>query len=171
MRALLILLAFAFAPFPAAAQVAPTPDITTITRNLAAIWRPLPTAPSGPPDQIFATACTGAVEEMERLIAALPADAGPTTVTGMRTTAGLLFIPAAAPGQIYVFPSPALAPMAGGLGVFTVPDAAQGRLDLTDSSGGAFALQLGRAGGRSMLRILWPERPAQTFVGCASSLD
>lgn len=169
MRRLLFLAALGLA-LPAAAQTS-GPDLATATRNLSAIWRPLPPDAAGPPDQIFATACAGALDELEGLFASLPEDAEPGADTTVRTTRALVLVPAADAGAVFVFPSIDMTRIAPGLGRFTVVNPAQARVDIADATGARIPVQIGQAGGRSLLRILWPGQPPQTFVGCASTLN
>lgn len=172
MRRLLITLALACAA-PAAAQTPATAPSETaqVQRGLSAIWRQLPQNPSGGPEAIFAAACEGALAELDELAAAFPAQLTPDAVRGLRTTRGLVIVAGAEPGQVFVFPSPALAGMVGGLGAFTLGDRAQGRVDLRDAAGSLTQLQLGSAGGRAVMRILRPNAGPLTFVGCAPTSD
>ncbi len=170
MRALILALALCVA-LPAAAQSASTGDIAHVSRLLGAIWRPLPANSTGTPTAIFESACEGAIEELEVLAGTLPAETTPQAVMGLRTTRGLVFIAGADPGQMFVFPSPALTAITGGAGSFTVTDRAQGRLDFRDGAGAVQHLQVGVAAGKTMLRLLRPDGAAQTFVGCASTAN
>jgi hypothetical protein len=171
MRPLLIALALAFAA-PAAAQTQTAQDeAARVARHLGALWRPLPANPTGAPDEVFAAACDGAIAELNQLADNLPENIQPEAVRGLRTTRGLVMVPGAEAGQMFLFPNPSLRTIAGGLGSFTVVDAAQGRIDLRDAAGALTQIQLGQAGGKSMLRILVPNGAPQTFVGCAPTVD
>lgn len=148
-----------------------TGELAVVARHLGALWRPLPASPAGVADDVFASACAGALEELEVLAAQFPEDLTPEAVRGLRATQGLALSPGAEPGQIFVFPSPTMRSVAGGLGRFAIFDAAQGRIDLTDAAGATLRLQLGQAGGRSVLRILREGEQPQAFVGCAPTVD
>ncbi|MGE0740795.1 MAG: hypothetical protein AB7O98_05580 [Hyphomonadaceae bacterium] len=145
--------------------------MTLVARHLGALWRPLPAAPTGTADEVFAAACDGAIPELEQLATSLPQQVHPEAVRGLRTTRGLALVPGSDPGQMFLFPSPELRSIAGGLGSFTVVDAGQGRIDLVDAAGTTIQTQLGQAGGRSVLRILSEGQPPQSFVGCAPTVD
>lgn len=149
---------------PVAAQT-PNPEIERATRALAAMWRPTQgelTASS------LQAACAGAVEEMAAVEAALPPILTPASLSRVRSLRGLLIIPAEeASGQAYFFPPPDLAWFAPGLGAFTVISEAEGFIGVRDAAGTEIAFQLGRAGGRAVLRIRSPEGAIVPFVGCA----
>jgi hypothetical protein len=173
MRQILFALVLATAS-PTAAQSAPpaaSDEAALVQHRLSAIWRALPVNPSGSPDQIFAAACDGAVAELDELAAAFPADLTPDAVRGLMTTRGLVIVPGAENGQIFLFPNPTLSGMVGGLGSFTLVNRAEGRVDLHDAAGAPIPVQLGAAGGKAMLRLLRPNADPLTFVGCASTAD
>lgn len=173
MRILAAAAALVLAPTAALADPsdATAGEAASLSRQLSAIWRPLPSNPAGGAESVFAAACEGADRELDQLAAALPAEPTPAAVAGMRSTRGLVLIPGAELGQMFVFPSPELDFVTGGLGGFAAGDAAQGLVALRDGAQETITVRLGRMGGRSVLRIERDDRPAQDFVGCAATLD
>jgi len=154
---------------PAAAQTTPSAEeMTTAAANLGALWRPLPDPISGDLNAAFTAACEGALEELEQLANALPSgEISPEAVRGLRSTRGLVLVPGADPGQIFIFPNPSQRTIAGGLGAFALADPAQGRIDLTDAAGTVIEVQLGQSSGTAILRMLVAGQRPQAFVGCA----
>ncbi len=165
MRTFLFALACLIAP-PVAAQE--NADVQRAATALAAIWRPV----SGPLTAAsIQTACTGAVEEMAAIEAALPPVLDPDSLARVRGLRGLLIVPTGDdPAWSYFFPPLDLTWFRSGIGAIAVLDESQGLIGLRDASGRDIALQLGRAGERPVLRIRPPEGGALlTFVGCAPS--
>jgi hypothetical protein len=141
-------------------------ELAHVARLIGAIWRPLPENAN---QASLTAACAGAIEEMNAVNAQLPEDVTPEATRAVRAERGLVIVNAAAPGEAYLFPNPELAGVASGPARFVVIDSAQGRVDLTDSAGRIFRLQLGIAGGKAMMRILRGEAPPLAYVGCAST--
>jgi len=150
---------------PAAAQ--DTADVARASNALSAIWRPV----SGPLTVAsIETACTGAVEEMAAIEAALPPVLTPQSLARVRALRGFLILPSDDdPAWLYFFPSRDLAWFRSGIGAVAVLDEAQGLLGVRDASGQDIALQLGRAGEHAVLRVRSPDGAPITFVGCAPS--
>lgn len=149
---------------PAAAQQNPA-EVERAATALAAIWRPV----SGP---ITATtlqaACSGAVEEIAAVEAALPPVLTPESLARVRGLRGLLIIPTGDdPAWFYVFPPIGLDWVTPGMGRVTVVSEAEGFLTLQDGAGTSISAQLGRAGQRPVLRLRSPEGPLLNYVGCA----
>lgn len=163
-RLLLALLALSLAA-PAAAQTNP-PAVERATHALGALWRPL----EGPISEAsITTTCAGAVEEMNAVAAALPADLSPANLARVRPEHGLLIVPADAAGFAYFFPPASLSWFSPGLGAVTVLDEAQGLIGAQDAEGHTFVLQLGHAGQRAVLRVRPPQGALATYVGCAQA--
>jgi hypothetical protein len=165
MRALLAALLCLIA-LPAAAQTPNvTPELTRATQAIGALWRPIDGEIGA--DSIRA-ACTGAPQELEALDAAIPAELTPDTAARVRGLRGLHIIPIAArPGVAYFFPPLGMTWFTPGLGGFSVINEAEGFIGVRDAAGLELAFQIGRAGGRPMLRIRKPDDDILTLVGCA----
>lgn len=166
MRHALFVLACILA-WPAAAQApaAPDPELARASRALAAIWRPLA---DGLTPAAIEAACAGAVEEMAAIEAALPPVLTPESLARVRALHGLLIVPTGeTPGEAYFFPPRELAWFASGLGTISVASEAEGFVVIRDAAGREIALQLGRAGRQSLLRVRDPEGTILNFVGCA----
>jgi len=151
---------------PAAAQ--DTPDVARASNALSAIWRPV----TGPLTVVsIQAACSGAVQEMAAIEAALPPVLTPESLARVRALRGFLILPSGDdPAWLYFFPSRDLAWFRSGIGAVAVLDEAQGLLGVRDASGQDIALQLGRAGDHAVLRLRQPpDGPMLTFVGCAPS--
>ena len=165
MRRLVFALALACAP-PAAAQ-APAEDIARVSRLLAANWRPLGPDAASAPRAAFAAACAGAVEEMETLDAALPAELTPEALAPIRPPTGFIIVATDQPERIFLFPNPALNWIASGEAVITAADAASGIVRLRDAAEREAELQLGISGAQAMLRLTAPGGALRLYVGCA----
>lgn len=162
MRALLAALALCFAA-PAAAQTAP--DIGRAARALAANWRPVSGALT---EAAIREACTGAVEEIAAVEAALPRELTPQSMARVRAPRGLLIIPTGDdPAWAFFIPPAELSWFTSGMGAIAVLDEGQGLIGVRDAGGHDIGFQLGRAGQRAVLRIRPPQGAPLTFVGCA----
>jgi hypothetical protein len=73
-----------------------------------------------------------------------------------------------APGGVYFIPPPEMAWFASGFGAVLAVSESDGLLAARDAAGRDTALQLGRMGGRPVLRIREPGGAIQHFVGCLS---
>jgi len=165
MRFLVFALACLFAA-PAAAQ--DNAEIQRASTALSAIWRPV----AGPITAAsIQAACTGAVEEMAAIEAALPPVLNPESLARVRALRGFLIVPTGDdPAWAYFFPPPDLTWFRSGIGALTVLDQAQGLIGVRDAASQNIALQLGRAGEHAVLRVRPPQGGAPlTFVGCAAS--
>jgi hypothetical protein len=162
MRVLLCALALLFAA-PAAAQ--DNAAVARASAALAANWRPVTGALS---EASIRTACTGAVEEIAAVDAAMPPVLTAQSLARVRSLRGLLIIPAGDdPAVAYFIPPASLDWFTSGLGAIAVLDEAQGIIGVRDAAGRNIGFQLGRAGQRPVLRIRPPEGAVLTFVGCA----
>ncbi|MGD9965125.1 MAG: hypothetical protein AB7T59_01245 [Hyphomonadaceae bacterium] len=162
LAALLCLLVWA----PAAAQTpAATPELTRATQAIGALWRPL----QGPISaESLRDACTGASEELQALDAAMPAELSAESAARVRGLRGLHVVPIAGrPGAAYFFPPLGMTWFTPGLGGFSVINEAEGYIGIRDAAGQELAFQIGRAGGRPMLRIRKPDDDILNLVGCA----
>jgi hypothetical protein len=99
----------------------------------------------------------------------LPEDLNSPALGAIRATTGFVIVNRADEGGAFFFPNQALSFIAPGRGQFAIADRAQGRVDLTDAAGTVTQLQLGASGGLPMMRILRPNAPALTYIGCAST--
>jgi hypothetical protein len=165
MRALLAALV-CLAALPASAQTpSVTPELARATEAIGALWRPIEGEISA--DSVRA-ACTGAPQELEALDAAIPAELTPETAARVRGLRGLHVIPVAGrPGAAYFFPPLGMTWFTPGLGGFSVINEAEGFIGIRDAAGQELAFQIGRAGGRPMLRIRKPDDDILNLVGCA----
>lgn len=162
MRTLLFALALCFAA-PAAAQTAP--DIGRAARALAANWRPVSGVLS---EAAIREACTGAVEEIAAVEAALPPELTPQSTARVRAPRGLLIIPTGDdPAWAFFIPPQELTWFTSGMGAIAVLDEGQGLIGVRDAGGRDIAFQLGRAGQHPILRIRPPVGASLTFAGCA----
>lgn len=150
----------------AAAAYAQTPDLARATQALAANWRPIAASDLGSAAALQ-SACAGAVEEIAAVDAMLPTQIDATGLARVRALRGLVVVPSGEPGSAFFFAPRELVWFSSGLGSITVLDEAQGRLALRDASGAAIRLQLGRVGGRSVLRVQPPQGAIITMLGCA----
>lgn len=132
---------------------------------LSAIWRPVDGAVT---TTSINAACTGAVEEIAAIEAALPPVLTPESLQRVRGLRGMLIVPAGdVTGWLYVFPPSSLTWITPGLGRVTVVSETDGFLALQDGAGQSVSLQLGRAGQWPLLRIRPPEGALLNYVGCA----
>jgi hypothetical protein len=163
MRRALLALALLFAT-PAAAQQNPA-EVQRAAAALAAIWRPV----DGPMTATTLTAaCSGAVEEIAAVEAALPPVLSPESLARVRGLRGLLIIPTGDdPAWFYLFPPIGLDWVTPGMGRVTVVSEAEGFLTIQDGSGASISSQLGRAGQWPVLRLRSPDGPLLNYVGCA----
>ena len=83
----LLALAVLLLPLPAAAQSATAPDVARAARALSAMWRPMTGATS------VEQACSGAIEEIEAVEAALPPVVTQSSLARVRALRGLLIVP------------------------------------------------------------------------------
>lgn len=165
--ALALLLAIG-AACPALAQSQPS-EAARAARALAAIWRPIAAADLGTPSAVEA-ACTGALEEMDAVEAALPTVIDPASLAQVKALRGLLIVPAGEdPAVAYFFPTRDLAWFTSGLGAIAVLSPDDGLIGVRDAGGHDIAFQLGHMGGMPMLRIRGPDGAILNFVGCAAS--
>lgn len=148
---------------PAAAQ--DNAQVARAAHALAANWRPVAGALT---EASIRTACTGALEEIAAVDAAMPPVLNAQSLARVRSLHGLLIIPAGEdPAVAYFIPPADLTWFTSGLGAIAVLDEAQGLIGVRDAGGHDIALQLGRAGQRAVLRIRPPQGTLLTFVGCA----
>lgn len=143
-----------------------TGDVSRAMSALSAIWRPITGAAS------LQSACSGAIEELEAVEAALPPVLTPDSLARVRALRGLVVVPTGEdPATAFFFPDRSLSWFSSGVGVVTVIDEPQGFLAVRDADGHDIAVQLGNAGGSPMLRIRTPNGGGVvTYVGCASSV-
>lgn len=140
-------------------------EVERAAAALSAIWRPIEGAVT--PTTINA-ACTGAVEEIAAIEAALPPVLTPDSLQRVRGLRGMLIIPAGdVAGWLYVFPPRALDWVTPGMGRVSVVSEADGFLALQDGAGQSVSLQLGRAGQWPMMRIRQADGVTLNYVGCA----
>ncbi|MGD9980875.1 MAG: hypothetical protein AB7H66_12555 [Hyphomonadaceae bacterium] len=141
-----------------------TPELTRASHAIGALWRPI----QGPISaETIRAACTGASEELAALDAAMPSELTPESAARVRGLRGLHVIPIAdRPGAAYFFPPLGMTWFTPGLGGFSVIDESEGFIGIRDAGGQELAFQLGRAGGRPMLRIRKPDDDILTLAGC-----
>lgn len=157
---------------PAAAQT-PAPQeqqLATAAHELAALWRPVAGRLT---EASLRGACEGALEEMTALDAQLPEHMTVAALAAIRSQQGLVMVPTDEnPTVLFVFPSDDLRGVASGLASFRLDPAGQGRVVLRDALGHDTGIQLGQAGGHTLMRIN-PRQSGdiQTYVGCASTLN
>ncbi len=165
-RLLLLALAFVLVvPFANAQNIAASHRAVDA---LAALWRPIAAEQAGSAEAV-AAACAGAVEESAAIEAALPASLTPEALGRVRSLGGFLVVPVdGAPGGVYFIPPPEMMWFASGFGAVFAVSEADGFLAARDAASRDVALQLGRAGGRPILRIRDPGGAILTFVGCLS---
>ena len=163
------LLSLAIALLAAAPASAQPPDLARAVQALAANWRPIAPADLGSASAVE-NSCAGAVEEIATVEASLPEVLDAVGLALVRAQAGLLVVPADPPGSAFFFAPPSLPWLTSGLGLISVRDEAQGQLSLRDAAGVSVNLQVGRVGGRAVLRVSTPEGALLTFVGCAPTL-
>jgi len=163
--ALAALTCLAAASASAQTPLAPTatPEIQRASEALAMLWRPITALTNA---QIEA-ACGGAVEEIEAVESALPPVLTPESLARVRALWGLLIIPTEEPGVFYFFPDMSMPWFTSGLGDIGVLSEAEGFIGVRDAEAHEFAFQIGRAGGRGILRLRDPENRILTFVACA----
>jgi hypothetical protein len=159
LAALALLLAW---PDAAAAQTAEARAIAA----LSAVWRPVATADLGSAAALEA-ACAGAIEEIAEVEGLIPTEITSQSLARVRGARGLTIIPGDDGATAFFFPPGTLPWFASGLGVVAVLDEGQGLLGVRDAARANIGLQLGRAGGRPVLRVRPPEGALLTFVGCA----
>jgi hypothetical protein len=166
MRRALFALACLACAWPAVAQTpSATPELARASRALAANWRPF--LGEATPEAVE-SACSGAVEEIAAVEAALPPVLSPESLARVRGLRGLLIVPTGdTPAEAYFFPPPGLSWFASGLGGISVVSEAEGFIVVRDAAGRDIAFQLGRAGRQALLRIRDPEGAILSFVGCA----
>lgn len=163
MRFLAFALACLFATSAAAQQN--NAETGRAASALSAIWRPVEGAVTA---TSITAACTGAVEEIAAIEAALPPVLTPKSLQRVRGLRGMLILPAGdVTGWLYVFPPASLNWMTPGMGRVTVVSEADGFLALQDGAGQSVSLQLGRAGQWPLMRIHPPEGALLNYVGCA----
>lgn len=149
---------------PAAAQTSTAdPQTVRAARVLSALWRPVEALQA----DLIELTCRGAVEEIEAIEAALPPVLTPQSVANVRALRGLLVIPSEDPGLPYFFPDTSLDWFTSGLGAVGVIDEAEGFLGVRDAGGRDIAIQLGRAGGRGVMRLRTPDDRILILVACA----
>lgn len=152
---------------PAAAAPAVDEDTARASHAMAAIWRPFVETPAGAAAD-FQTACAGAQEELEQVDAAVPEQISAESLSAIRAPHGLVIVPAGdEPRAVFVFANHQLGQITSGLGILRVADAAQAVVGISDARGQETFFQLGQAGGKAMMRVLRPNEPPLTYVGCA----
>jgi hypothetical protein len=152
---------------PAMAQTPPDPS--RAIEALSAIWRPLAAADLAS-SEAAQTACSGALEEMAAIDAAMPPVISAESLSRVRALRGFLVITGEnEPGTAFFFPNTEMPWFASGLGAIAVLSEPDGLIGVRDAAGQNHSLQLGRAGGRPVMRIRAPEGAVLTFVGCAAS--
>jgi hypothetical protein len=159
LRPLLALLVLLL-PHAAAAQTQ-QPDVARATRALSAMWRPMTGAAT------VEAACSGALEEIEAVEAALPPVLTQQSLARVRALRGLLIVPTDDPQVAYFFPDRSMAWFTSGMGAIAVINEAEGFIGVRDAGGRDVALQLGRGGEHALLRIRNPDGQVLNFVGCA----
>lgn len=164
-RAALFALACLAAAAPAAAQTPPTEieQAASASRALAMLWRPVTTLTAAE----ITRACNGAAEEIEAVEAAMPPVLTQESLANVRALWGLLVIPTDDPAVSYFFPDTSLGWMTSGLAVVGVIDETEGFIGVRDAAGRDIAVQIGMAGGWSVMRVRNPENQLLTFVACA----
>lgn len=165
MRLLAAAAALVLFALPAAAQhPAASPELTRAADAIGAVWRPVDGALTA---QSIAAACAGAEQEVRALDAAMPAELDAQSAARVRGIRGLHVIPLAdTPGAAYFFPPLAMTWFTPGLGAYSVINEADGFIGVRDAGGQQLAFQVGRAGGRPVLRIRQPDGPVLTLAGC-----
>lgn len=164
MRYALIAL-FCLAASPAGAQTQQaTPELTRAALAIGAMWRPVEGALS---NASITAACAGSAQEMEALDAAIPDELTDESARRVRGLRGLHIVPiTSTPGAAYFFAPLGMDWFTSGLGGFSVIDEAEGFIGVRDAGDHEFAFQIGRAGGRPMLRIRRPDGQLATLAGC-----
>jgi hypothetical protein len=148
---------------PASAQTDPTANVTRASQALSFLWRPIPALDAS----AITAACAGAAEEIDAVEAALPPVLTTESLSRVRALHGLLIIPTEDPAISYFFPDGSMPWFASGLGGVAVLNEGEGFIGVRDAGGRQMAFQLGRAGGRPILRIRNPDDTILNFVGCA----
>lgn len=164
-RVLAFAAALAFAA-PAAAQTDPTANVARASQALSMLWRPIAALET----TALTAACAGAAEEIDAVEAALPPVLTVESLARVRALHGLLIIPTEDPAISYFFPDGTLGWFTSGPGAVAVLNETEGFIGIRDASGRQMAFQLGRAGGRPILRIRDPHDAILNFVGCAPTL-
>lgn len=142
------------------------PDLARAVQALAANWRPIEAQELGS-NEALRSACAGAVEEIAAVESMLPAQIDAAGLARVRALRGLVVVASGEAGSAFFFAPRELAWFTSGLGSIAVLDEAQGRLALRDAGGAAIGLQLGRVGGRPVLRVQPPQGAILTMIGCA----
>ena len=156
-------------PAPPSAVPAADEDTVRASRAMAAIWRPFVETPAGAAVD-FQTACDGAREELEQVDAAVPEEISSESLSAIRAPHGLVIVPTGEePRAVFVFANSQLGQITSGLGILRVADAAQAVVGISDARGQETFFQLGQAGGKAMMRVLRPNEPPLTYVGCAAT--
>ncbi len=108
---------------------------------------------------------------MAELDLSLPERLTPEALALVRAPRGLVIVPTAEdPSSIYIFPNQELGAIASGLGQFRLDPAGAGHVVLRDAAGRETQLQLGSAGGQTLMRLRAPgQGDTRLFVGCAST--
>jgi hypothetical protein len=146
-----------------------SPEIAGASHALAAIWRPL----TGPATEAGLTAaCTGAVEDMRTMDAAIPEQPTALTLGAIHPAHGIVFVPDAEnPAAMFIFPSADMNWLTSGEGAIGTANEATGDVSLRDAGGHTMLLTLGHAAGHSMLRLNVPNGSPVTYVGCAATVN
>lgn len=153
---------------PTAAQVSPA--IANASHALAAIWRPL--AQGAATAAALETVCNGAIADMDALDEAIPDPLTAEGLAAVHPAHGLVFVPTADDASaLFMFPSADLAWFSSGLGSIVSADEASGAVTLRDAGGHVIHVVLGRAAGRTMLRLESPTGTPATYVGCAPTVN
>lgn len=174
-RKFAVALALLFAPALAASAQTPQAaddDLTRAWGVLAADWRPFD-IDAADASAAAASACEGALEEMQALDAAMPEDLSAAALSQIRAPHGLIIIPSDTdPHRAYIFPTADLSFMTSGPAAVAVTDAEDAVVSLTDASGRETQLQLGSVETLPVMRLQPPAaaRPLY-FVGCASTSE
>lgn len=150
----------------AASALAQTPEPGRAAQALGANWRPIDPAGLGSPEALQ-SACAGAIEEIAAVEAMLPATLDAPSLARVRSRHGLVIVASDRADAVYLFAPAAMRWLGSGLATLAVLDEAQGRLALRDAGGTSFSVQIGRVGGRAVLRAQPPDGGSITLAGCA----
>ncbi len=99
--------------------------------------------------------------------AMLPTQIDAAGLARVRSLRGLVVVASGEADSAFFFPPRELSWLTSGMGTITVLNESEGRLALRDAGGAAISLQIGRVGGRPVLRVQPPHGALLTMVGCA----
>lgn len=149
-----------------ALALAQAPEPGRAAQALGANWRPIDPAGLGSPEALQ-SACAGAIEEIAAVEAMLPATLDAPGLARVRSPQGLVIVASDRADAVYLFAPAAMRWLGSGLATLAVLDEAQGRLALRDAGGTSFSVQIGRVGGRAVMRVQPPDGGLLTLAGCA----